>query len=104
MRKPAAMSIKKTPRQSRRGRIARLLADSINLRDVMREHVEAVVKAIGPEAAWPRLGISRTTLYTWRREWKKQDASRARAREKANARIDRLLAGGTLTKGEGERE
>jgi hypothetical protein len=53
----------------------------LNISKLTRQHVEAVVKEIGPEHAYLRLGISRSTLYEWRKKWRAEDRARARERE-----------------------
>lgn len=63
-------------------------AEEFNLEVLTRQHVQAVIREQGPERAWKALGVSRTTLYRWMREWKKADreADRADAKDAAAAR------------------
>lgn len=51
----------------------------LNVRRLTREHVEAVCDEFGPDHAWMRLGISRSTLYKWRRDWRVADERKAAA-------------------------
>jgi transposase-like protein len=44
--------------------------EELRLSVLTRQHVEAVIREMGPERAWKALGVARTTLYRWMREWK----------------------------------
>ena len=48
-----------------------------------RIHCEATIRDLGIERAWKALGIARTTLYRWRREWRAEDRRAKRERDKA---------------------
>lgn len=52
----------------------------LNVRRLTRAHVEAVCDEYGPDHAWMYLGISRSTLYKWRREWREVDRALAAER------------------------
>jgi hypothetical protein len=47
--------------------------EEFNLAVLTRQHVEATIREMGPERAWKALGVARTTLYRWMREWKRAD-------------------------------
>ena len=47
--------------------------EEVNLAVLTRQHVEAVILERGMEEAWKALGVGRTTLYRWRRKWRRED-------------------------------
>lgn len=59
----------------------------LNVRRLTRAHVEAVCDEFGPDHAWVRLGISRSTLYKWRRDWKAEDEAKGTTKETGEAEI-----------------
>jgi transposase-like protein len=57
--------------------------EEYNLHTLTRQHVEATIREHGIERAWKLLGISRRTLYEWRKRWREEDRRAAAEAKRA---------------------